>query len=71
MREVSYVVALFGVLFLALAVAAWWRILHKPDQEPPTEKNARRSDSAAMIVVIAFGLCAVAALVAIAGMFLR
>ena len=71
MRDFSYLVALFGILFLAVAGVAWWRIVRKPDAKPPTEKDTRRANSAAMVIVIAFLLSAVAAVVAIVGWFQR
>jgi uncharacterized iron-regulated membrane protein len=64
MREVSYLVALGGVLFLVVAALAWWRIYLKPAQKPPTEKDSKRANSAAMFIVIAFGLSALAAVIA-------
>jgi uncharacterized membrane protein YidH (DUF202 family) len=67
MDDLSHFLALFGVLFLAVAVLAWWRILRKPDADPPTKKNNQRSESAAMVIVIAFLLSAVGAVVAIIG----
>lgn len=69
MRDASYIVALVGVLFLAAAAVAGLRILRKPDQKPPTEKDSRRTSSAATIIVIAFLLCAVAAGLALLGLF--
>lgn len=69
MRDVSYILALFGLLFLGVAVLAWWRIIRKPDETPPTAQNSRRSRSAAMVIVIAFLVCAVAALAAVIGWF--
>ena len=71
MRDLSYLIGLFGIAFLALAGVAWWRIIRKPDQVPPTAKNERRSGRAAKMVVIAFGLCAAAAFVALVGMIAR
>ena len=67
MGNFSYILAIFGILFLAVAVLAWWRIVRKPDANPPSEKDAKRSNSAAMVIVIAFLLSAVAAVVAIIG----
>lgn len=67
MRDISYLFAIFGMLFLAVAALAWWRIIRKPDETPPTEQNFKRSDSAAMVIVIAFLLSAVAAIAAVVG----
>lgn len=69
MRDASYIVALFGVLFLIVAAVAGFRILRKPDQTPPTEQDAKRASSAAMVIVIAFLLSAVAAAFALFGLF--
>ncbi len=71
MRDVSHVVAIIGALFLAVAGFAWWRIVQEPNQEPPTEKNIKRGNSAAMVIVVAFLLSALAAVVAIVGWFQR
>lgn len=67
MRDVSFFLAVFAVLFLIGAVVAWFRIVRKPDQHPPTATDLRRGGSAAMVLVIAFGLSAVAAVIAIVG----
>lgn len=71
MRDASYVVAAFAVLFLGVAVVGWWRIVRKPDAVPPTEANVRRSNSAAIFIAIALLLGAAAAVVAIIGWFQR
>ena len=71
MRDVSVFLAVFAVLFLIVAALAWFRIIRKPDQSPPTKENTKRSDSAAMVIVIAFLLSAVAAVVALLGWFQR
>jgi cytochrome bd-type quinol oxidase subunit 1 len=69
MRDTSYVVGLFAVLFLVVAAVAGYRILRTPDQKPPTEQDAKRASSAAMVIVIAFLLSAVAAGFALLGLF--
>jgi hypothetical protein len=71
MRDTSYIVGIIGALFLTVAALAWWRIARKPDQEPPTEKNIERGNSAAVVIVVAFLLSASAAAVAIIGWFQR
>ena len=71
MGSISYFVAFFGALFLLVAVIAWSRILRKPDANPPTKKNDRRSESAAMVIVIAFVLSAIAAVVGVIGFVQR
>jgi hypothetical protein len=69
MRDVSYLVALFGILFLLVAGVAYWRIGRKPDEKPPSKKDSKRASSAAMFIVIAFLLSAAAAVVALFGLF--
>ena len=71
MGSISYFVAFFGLLFLIVAVFAWSRILRKPDSIPPTKKNDRRAESAARVIVIAFLLCAVAAIIGVIGFIQR
>lgn len=71
MRDTSYIVGIIGALFLTVAALAWWRIARKPDREPPTEKNIKRGNSAAMVIVVAFLLSALAAVVAVLGWFQR
>ena len=71
MRDFSFFLAIFAVLFLAVAAIAWFRIIRKPDQDPPTKKDIKRGGSAAMVIVIAFVLSAFAAAVAIVGWFQR
>ena len=65
MRGVSYILALIAVLFLVVAAYAWWRIVRKRGEQPPTEKNTNRWNSAAMIIVVGFLFSAVAAIVAV------
>ena len=67
MRNISYIFALFAVLFLAMSGVAWWKIVRVPDEIPPSPGNIRRSSSASMIILIAFGLSAAAALIAVIG----
>jgi len=71
MGNISYFVAFFGVLFLLVALLAWSRILRKPDSIPPTKKNDRRAESAAMVIVIAFVLSAIAAIFGVIGFIQR
>lgn len=61
MRDLSYLVALSGIVFLLVAAVAWWRIFLNPAEKPPTERDAKRAGSAAMYIVIAFLLSVVAA----------
>lgn len=67
MRDISFILAIFAILFLLVAALAWFRIIRKPDQEPPTKQDVKRGGSAAMVIVIAFLLSLVAAVVAIVG----
>jgi hypothetical protein len=67
MRDTSFLIAVFAVLVLGVAALAWFRIIRKPDQDPPTKKDDRRAGSAAMLIVVAFGLSAVAAFLAVVG----
>lgn len=69
MRDASYIVALVGVVFLAVAGVAWWRIVRSPAEIPPTAKDSKRASFAAMVIVIAFLLSAVAAAMALLGIF--
>ena len=71
MGSISYFVAFFGVLLLLVAMLAWSRILRKPDSIPPTKKNDRGAESAAMVIVIAFLLCAAAAIIGVIGFIQR
>ena len=71
MRNVSYLVALFGVLFLGAAAVAWGRIARRPDEEPPTKKDNNRSNFAAMVILVALLLSAVAAVIGVLGWFQR
>lgn len=71
MRDTSLVLSLFAGLFLIVAGVAWFRIIRKPDRVPPTKKNVKRGNLAAMVIVVAFGISLVAALVAIVGWIQR
>lgn len=71
MRDTSFVLSLFAVLFLVVATVAWFRIIRRPDREPPTAKNLKRGASAAMLIIVAFLLSLVAAGVAIVGWIQR
>jgi hypothetical protein len=50
MRDLSYLVALAGILFLLVAAVAWWRIFLNPAEDPLTEKDTKRAGSAAMFI---------------------
>ena len=71
LRDVSFVLSLFAGLFLLAAGVAWYRIIRKPDRDPPTRKNVRRGGRASMVIVVAFGLSLLAAAVAILGWIQR
>lgn len=68
MQEVSYIVALIGTLALLGSGAAWWNVLRRPQLQPVVgrlEQETRRANSAAIALVVAFGLSLVAAILAI------
>jgi len=69
MRDASYVIALIGSLVLLVAIAAWWKILRQPQLVPAAGRLEldTRANSAAIAVLAAFGLSAVAAILAIMG----
>ena len=67
MRDTSFILSLFAGVLLIVAAVAWFRIIRKPDRVPPTQKNVKRGNRAAIAIVLAFGVSAVAALVAIIG----
>ncbi|QNM82388.1 hypothetical protein H8M03_10260 [Sphingomonas sabuli] len=69
MRDASFALAILASLFLAAGIVAGIRMLRKPDSSPPTKRNLERSSKAAMVIVIAFGLSAVAAVMALGGRF--
>ena len=71
MREISYVVALFGGLFLLAAGAAWWRVYSSAREARAREAgiDTRLFGSAAMLTAMAFGLTGIAAILAVAGWF--
>jgi hypothetical protein len=72
MLLVLHVVAFFGALVLFAAAIAWWKVIRFPtDQAEPGGHNLdlRRIETAARTTAIAFGLCAVAGLMAVAAWF--
>jgi hypothetical protein len=71
MRNISYLIAISGILFLVVAAVAWRRIVREPAEEPPTKKDNKRSNIAARLVLVALVLSAVAAVVAVLGWFQR
>ena len=74
MRDISYVVAFFAALFLFTAAAAWWKIYQDPKDDLTvggTELDPKRMRSAARLTAAAFGLCGLAAFLAVLDWFLR
>jgi len=73
MRDVSYLVAFFGGLFLLAAGIAWWRIGSDPETalRASPALASRRLESASMVVAIAFGLSGTASILAVVGWLLR
>jgi hypothetical protein len=67
MRDASYLIALFGLIFLGISLFAWLRIIRKSDRQRATKKGLRRTELAAMAVVIAFVLSFAAASVGVVG----
>ena len=74
MRDISYVVAFFAALFLFTAAAAWWKIYQDPKDDLTVggaELDAKRMRSAARLTAAAFGMCGLAAFLAVLDWFLR
>ena len=73
MREVSYVVAFFGALFLLAAAAAWWKVVSETEEESAVGRpgHSQRVKSAARATAIAFALSGIAAIVAVVDWFMR
>ena len=71
MRDTSFVIAVLALLFLGLAGLAWFQIIRKPDQQPPTSKDDRRGSRAAMVIFVGFGLSLLAAVIAVIGWIMR
>ena len=72
MFEASYILAFFGASILLAVAAAWWNIVRRPDREVLVRGVVQDSDrvkSVAIASVIALGVSAVAALLAIIGWF--
>jgi hypothetical protein len=73
LRELSYVVALGGGLFLLSAAAVWWRVYTEASEAKAREAgiDSRLLGSAAILTSVAFGLTGVAAILAVIGWFAR
>lgn len=67
MRDASFLIALLGALFLGVGLVAWLRIFRQSDRQLVSTKGSRRSEPAAMLIVVAFLLCLVAAFVGVVG----
>ena len=70
MQNISYIITLLGALVLLASGAAWWSALRHRDLAPISgrfEQDTRRANSAAIATVAAFGLSAVAAILAMMG----
>ena len=64
MREVSYVVALLGGLFLVAAGSVWWRVYSKTSEAEARAEglDTRLFRSAAMLTSVALGVSGLAAI---------
>ncbi len=73
MRELSYLVALVGGLFLIAAAAIWWRVYSDAGEASSREAgiDTRLLRSAAMLTSLAFGITGLAAILAVVSWFLR
>ncbi len=73
MREISYLVALVGALFLIAAAAVWWRVYTEASEARSREAgiDTRLLRSAAMLTSAAFGITGLAAILAVVSWFLR
>jgi hypothetical protein len=70
MQGTSYIIALIGALVLLASGAIWWNVFFQPEPELAAgrlEQYARRANWAAIATMAAFGLSAVAAILAIIG----
>ena len=72
MREISYVVALVGALFLLAAGAVWWRVYTEASEAVARAEgiDTRLLRSAAMLTSAALGISGLAALLAVISWFL-
>lgn len=74
MRDISYIVAFFAALFLFTAAVAWSKIYRDPKGDLTVgggELDPKRMRSAARLTAAAFGLCGLAAFLAVLDWFLR
>lgn len=67
MQEFSYLIALVGTLVLLASGAAWWNVFRQPQLQPVAGRLEQdtRENTAAIALVVAFGLSLVAAILAI------
>ncbi len=73
MREVSYIVALVGGLFLIAAAMVWWRVYSEASEAKARAEgiDTRLLSSAAMLTSVALGVSGLAAILAVVSWFLR
>lgn len=73
MREISYLIALVGGLFLIAAGAVWWRVYTETAEAEARAKgiDTRLLRSAAMLTALALGISGVAGVLAVVSWFLR
>lgn len=73
MREVSYVVALVGGLFLIAAAVVWWRVYSEAREAKARAAgiNSPLFGSAAMLTSVAFAISGLAAILAVVSWFIR
>jgi predicted lysophospholipase L1 biosynthesis ABC-type transport system permease subunit len=67
MQEVSYIIALIGMVALLASGAAWWNVFRQPQLQSAAWRLEQdtRENTAAIALVAAFGLSLVAAILAI------
>jgi hypothetical protein len=72
-RQVSYVIALLGGLFLIAAAGVWWRVYSEASEAKARAEgiDTRLLRSAAMLTSLALGVSGVAAVLAVASWFMR
>ena len=72
MLLVIHIVAFFGALVLSASAVAWWKVVRFSTKGAEAEGHnldLRRIETAARTTAIAFGLCAVAGLMAVVDWF--
>ena len=73
MREISYIVGLFGGLILIAAAAVWWRVYTEAREAKARASgtDTRLFSSAAMLTSLAFAVTGAAAILAVISWFNR